>query len=181
MTSSLKGLEKYRRNWGIVRQKLLEYIPFMIITNLYVILIICVDGMIAGNFVGREAFSAIHIFHPVIVLMGAFTEVTAYGISTSISAAMGSNDTAEIAKIKSASVYITAVMAVLAGLIQVPLVIFIINSYHLSPQMQAMTWQSALYTLVPDINSGDFAASDLRENEGPDGPYNCGGPRKYCF
>lgn len=47
MTSSLKGLEKYRRNWGIVRQKLLEYIPFMIITNLSVFLIICVDGVIA--------------------------------------------------------------------------------------------------------------------------------------
>ena len=80
--------------------------------------------------------------------MGAFTAVAAYGISTSISSAMGSNDTAEIAKIKSASVYITAVMAVLSGFIQIPFVIFIINSYHLSALMHALTWEYAIGSLL---------------------------------
>ena len=99
MNSEEKGLYKYRRNWGLVRHKLREYITVMIIANLSIFLISCVDSIIAGNFVGKEAFASINIFFPVTVFMGVFSTLNAQGISTSISTAMGTNDIKEIERL----------------------------------------------------------------------------------
>ncbi len=147
MNTTEKGLEKYKRNLGeeeLVRRKLFEYIPIMIITNLSVLLISSVDGIIAGNFVGKEAFSSINIFFPISVFIGAFSTIAACGISTSISTAIGRNDTKAVSKIKGASFYIMIGMALLVGLIQIPINIIIINSYGLSPDMHHMIWQYAI-------------------------------------
>jgi len=148
MNSEEKGLIKYRRNWGLVRHKLREYITVMIISNLSIFLISCVDSIIAGNFVGKEAFASINIFFPVTVFMGVFSALNAQGISTSISTAMGTNDIKEIARIKGALLHITAGMAILSGLIQIPITIAIINSYNLSPELYRMTWQYAIGSMI---------------------------------
>ena len=148
MNSEEKGLYKYRRNWGLVRHKLREYITVMIIANLSIFLISCVDSIIAGNFVGKEAFASINIFFPVTVFMGVFSTLNAQGISTSISTAMGTNDIKEIARIKSAFLHITVGMAILSGLIQIPITIAIINSYNLSPELYRMTWQYAIGSMI---------------------------------
>ena len=148
VTTAAKGLKKYRRNWKLVRSKLLEYIPVMIITNLSVFLISSVDGVIAGNFVGKEAFSAINIFFPISVFTGAFSVIASYGISTSLSTAMGRNNTEEIAKIKNASIYIAIGMAIVAGIVQIPIAIMIINSYGLSPEMYDTTWKYAIACML---------------------------------
>ena len=131
-----------------MRHKLREYIPVMIISNLSIFLISCVDSIIAGNFVGKEAFASINIFFPVTVFMGVFSRLNAQGISTSISTAMGTNDIKEIARIKGALLHITAGMAILSGLIQIPITIAIINSYNLSPELYRMTWQYAIGSMI---------------------------------
>ena len=69
MSAAENGLKKYRRNWELVRRKLWEYIPVMIITNLSIFLISRVDSIMAGIFVGKEAFSAVNIFFPVSVFI----------------------------------------------------------------------------------------------------------------
>lgn len=148
MSAAENGLKKYRRNWELVRRKLWEYIPVMIITNLSIFLISRVDSIIAGNFVGKEAFSAVNIFFPVSVFIGAFSTITAQGISTSISTAMGTNDTKEIARVRGASLHITVGMAIFTGLIQIPITIAIIHSYNLSPELHSMTWQYAIGCMI---------------------------------
>lgn len=136
-------LKNNRRKGGLIRRKLAEYIPTMILTNLSLFLITTVNGMVAGNFVGKEAFSSVNIFYSVTVLIGAFTTITAVGISISLSTAMGRNDMNELSRVIGASVYVMIGMAVFTGIVQIPIVALIISSYHLPPEVNALTWQYA--------------------------------------
>ena len=142
--TTAEELWKFRRNGGLIRRKLTEYIPVMILTNLLLLLITTINGLIAGNFLGENAFSSINIFYPVSVLLAAFGTITSVGIATCISTAMGRNNLAELARIKGAALYTMLGMAALMGIIQIPIVILIIRSYHLPPELYAMTWQYAI-------------------------------------
>ena len=141
-------LRAYRRRGGLTRRKLKEYIPVMIITNLSLLLITSVDGIVVGNFVGKEALSSVNIFFPVLVLTGAFSALTASGIATSISTAMGRNDTDELERIKAYSFRIMIMMAIIVGAVQLPIVWGMISSYGLSQDMFDMTWQYAIGCMI---------------------------------
>ena len=142
--TTAKELRRFSRNGGMIQRKLIEYIPVMILTNLVLLLISTVNGLIAGNFLGENAFSSINIFYPVSVLLAAFSAVTAVGIATSISTAMGRNNLSELARIKGASLYTMLGMAAFMGIVQIPIVFLIIRSYHLPPEIHALTWQYAI-------------------------------------
>ena len=141
-------LRAYRRRGGLTRHKLREYIPIMIITNLSLLLITSVDGIVVGNFVGQDALSSVNIFFPVLVLTGAFSVLTASGIATSISTAMGRNDTDELEHIKACSFRIMIMMALLVSIFQIPIVWGMISSYGLSQDMFEMTWQYAVGCMI---------------------------------
>ena len=87
-TAGKLGLTRYRRRGGLTERKLAEYLPAMLLTNLSTMLLVSVDGIVAGNLVGPDALSSINIFYPVTVMVGAVSTVAAIGISTSISTAM---------------------------------------------------------------------------------------------
>ena len=54
-TNREKGLLRFRRSGDLTSRKLAEYIPAMLITNISALLLISVDGIVAGNLVGKEA------------------------------------------------------------------------------------------------------------------------------
>lgn len=143
-----KYLKEYRRNGGLTERKLREYIPAMMLTNLSTLLLLSVDGIVAGNFVGQDALSCISIFYPVSVLIGFCSVMTASGISTSLSTAMGRNDTREISRVRGASLRIMILMAVVSSIVQIPLTWFVIKSYGLDQDMYVMTWQYAVAFLL---------------------------------
>ena len=144
MTAKNKYLKEYRRDGGLTERKLREYIPAMMLTNLSTLLLLSVDGIVAGNFVGQDALSCISIFYPVSVLIGFCSVMTASGISTSLSRAMGRNDTQETNRVRGASLRIMILMAVVSSVVQIPLTWFMIKSYGLSQDMYVMTWQYAI-------------------------------------
>ena len=66
-----EDLEKrFSRDGSLTRKKLFEYIPAMVITNLSTLLLISVDGLVLGNFVGSDALSAVNIFYPATMYIG---------------------------------------------------------------------------------------------------------------
>ena len=148
MIESDKGIKAYRRKGGLTRRKLAEYIPVMIVTNLSLLLINTVDGIVAGNFVGPEAMSSISIFFPVVVLTSAFSALAASGIGTAISDAMGRGDTDVLAHTKSAGLRIMTAMTVTVGIAQIPLVWLLVQSYGLSKEMSVMIWQYAVGCMI---------------------------------
>ena len=138
------GVNKYRRRDDLTRHKLREYIPAMIMTNLSTLLLLSVDGIVAGNLVGADALSSINVFYPIGVFTGALSDLTGIGIATSISMAMGKNDASEIDRVKGASFRIMIMMAAFVAVFQIPVIWLGIRSYGLSEELYALTWQYAV-------------------------------------
>ena len=120
----------------------------MLITNLSTLLLSSVDGIVAGNLVGSDALSSINIFYPVLVVVAAISMVASSGIATSLSTAMGKNDAAALDYIKGVSLRIMIVMAVAAGIVQIPVVWLVVKSYGLSEEMFRMTMQYAAGMMI---------------------------------
>ena len=68
----------------------------MIATNISTLLLITVDGIVAGNLVGEDALSAISIFGPVDTFIGAITAVVSTGASAVLSSRIGEVDNGRI-------------------------------------------------------------------------------------
>lgn len=129
---------------ALTSKKLLEYIPVMILTNISVLLLVSVDGLVVGNLVGEQALSSVSIFYPAIALIGVISAWVACGSATSLSAAMSKNENSKILHLKHTINFLTIASAVFIGIAQIPAVHLIINSYKLSPELHDLTWQYAI-------------------------------------
>lgn len=125
-------------------RKLKEYIPAMLLTNLSTLLLITVDGVVAGHLVGADALSSINIFFPVSTMIGAATMIAAIGVSTGISTAIGKNDQVELDRVKGVALRLMIYIAVFVSVAQIPLTLMIIKSYGLSDEMHSLTMQYAI-------------------------------------
>jgi len=130
--------KKYRMSKDFTFSKLLEYIPPMIATNISTLLLITVDGIVAGNLVGEDALSAISIFGPVNTLIGAITIIISSGASAVLSNRIGEVDTRRVFEAKKAVKFLSVLVPVLLSIIQIPLVLGIIASYQLSESMMSL-------------------------------------------
>lgn len=143
-----KIFDRFKMGDGLTIIKLFEYLPSMIVTNLSTLLLITVDGLVVGNLVGKEALSAVNIFQPATVFIGAISVLVANGATTSLSVSMGKNDMDGIRRAKSAVIRLMIIAAVAVAFLQIPIDYLIISSYKLSPQMQNMTWSYAIGVML---------------------------------
>lgn len=141
-------LDRFRRNSDLMQRKIIEYLPAMTATNLSTLLLVNVDTLVVGNFSGKDAFVSVSIFNPMTIVIGVLSVLTALGIGTSLSTAMGSNDRDEINRIKGTSVRLIVLMAAVISVLQIPVVWLMIRSYHLSPEVYRMTWQYAAGIMI---------------------------------
>ncbi len=141
-------LDNFRRKSDLMQRKIIEYLPAMTVTNLSTLLLVNVDTLVVGNFSGKDAFVSVSIFNPMTMVIGVLSVLTALGIGTSMSTAMGSNDRNEIRRIRGTSVRLIALMAVIISVVQIPVVWLMIRSYDLSPEVYRMTWQYAAGIMI---------------------------------
>ena len=130
--------KKYRLSKDFTFSKLLEYIPPMIATNISTLLLITVDGIVAGNFVGEEALSAISIFGPVDTFVGAITAIIATGTAAVLGNRIGEVDSRRVFEAKKAVKFLSVIVPLIFSVIQIPLVLGIIASYQLDENMRSL-------------------------------------------
>lgn len=140
--------ERFKRENTLINSKLRNYLPIMILTNLSVLLLVSVDGVVVGNLLGEEALSSVNIFYPATVLIGVASDIIAIGSCTCLSLRMGKSDKEGLLRIKHASLVTMLIAAVVTGLIQIPVITWLIQSYHLSPAMHSLTWQYATGVMI---------------------------------
>ena len=135
-----EDLEKrFHRDGSLSRKKLFEYIPTMIITNLSTLLLISVDGLVLGNFVGMNALSAVNIFYPATLLIGVVSLLLGVGASSAISTCMGRNDLEGLRRLKKSVLVLLIIIGISISVLQIPAVYGIIASYNLNPELRHMT------------------------------------------
>ena len=149
MKNSIVDLNsKYKRKDSLIRLKLLEYIPILVISNLSTLLILTVDGIVVGNFVGSEALAAIQIFSPVTILLGAFTAIISNGTAQRLSEGIVKNDFENLKFIKAAIKRVITLSIIVVGIIQIPIVFLILKSYNLEPTIYEMTRNYAIGVMI---------------------------------
>ena len=102
--------KKYRLNRDLTLSKLLEYLPPMIATNISTLLLITVDGIVAGNLVGNDALSAVSIFGPIDTFIGAVTAILSTGASAVLSNRVGEVNAERVLQAKKAVKYMSVIM-----------------------------------------------------------------------
>jgi len=147
-TDKTIGLACYRQRGDLTGRKLKEYLPTMLVINLSTLVLGSANGIVAGNLVSSNALSSVNLFFPVLVVVASVSTLTAVGIATSLSTAMGRNDVAAIDHIKGAALRIMLVMAIAAGILQIPVVWLVVRSYGLSEEMFRMTMQYAAGMMI---------------------------------
>ena len=140
--------KQFPRTGALTRRKLLEYIPALLLTNLSTLLLVSVDGLVVGNLVGSDALSAVNILYPAALFIGVISVLIASGVATSLSTRVGKSDRESLLRVKSAVKQITAAAFVFVAAAQIPAAFVIIRSYHLSPEMQKLTWQYAVGIMI---------------------------------
>ena len=131
----------FRRTGELTRSKLREYIPAMLMTNLSTLLLLSVDGLVVGNLLGGDALSSVNIMYPATLFIGVICTLIASGAGVCLSTGIGENDPQKLVRTKSAVKRLMLFAAIFIAVVQVPVVLAIIRSYHLSPQMERLTWQ----------------------------------------
>lgn len=141
-------LSPYRRNGNIVVRKFREFIPALLIANISNMILLTVNGLVVGNFYGSDGFACISFVDPIESLINVGSTLTACGIATYLSTAMGSGDTGSFEEAKGVSMQLMFILAVLFTVIELPLAWMVIRSYDLSPYMYSMTWKYALIRIL---------------------------------
>lgn len=138
----------FPRKGTLTGRKLREFIPIMILTNMSVFIMSTVDGLIAGNLVSEKALASINIFFPAMVILTIISALIESGSATSLATCMGKNDVEAIRRAKAAVRFTMIGGAVFTAIIQFPIMYLVINSYHLSPEVNEMVWQYAIGIMI---------------------------------
>lgn len=134
---------RFMRKGTLIRSKLMEYLPVMIMTNVSVFLLTTVDSIVAGNLVSPEAMASINIFFPAMVAVSVISTVVDSGSGTCLSVSMGTNDPETILRAKSAVKRIMILAALFVAVVEYPIIRGIIESYELTPEIRDMTLEYA--------------------------------------
>lgn len=140
--------KRFEIRGGLSMRKLIEYFPTMVVTNLSILLLTTIDGLVAGNLIGKDALSSINFFYPVSITISIVSSLVSCGAATCLSTCMGRQDHDEIRHLKSAVNITTAASALIMAVGQIPLAYLMIASYHLDPEMSRMTWQYAIGVMI---------------------------------
>lgn len=124
--------KKYPLKGDLTKNKLLRYLPALIATNISTMLLVTVDGLVAGNLVGKDALASISFYTPISTVIGALTAVVSTGASILLSLRMGNADTDGLKRAKDAIKKLSIIYAIIVSLVQIPIVFLMINSYNLT-------------------------------------------------
>ena len=141
-------IRDFNRNNSLVKRKLLEFLPVMILTNLSNLLLISVDGLVVGNLVSSDALASVNIFAPINSMIGVFSVLSSVGIGAAISNAIGTNNQENINRMKRVSLRFLLIMTAVITFLQLPLIYLVIKLYRLDPEISVMVWQYAVGNMI---------------------------------
>ena len=149
MNSDSENLKKrFKRTNSLIRKKYLEYVPVLFITNLSSLLLITIDGIFVGNYIGSEALAAVDMFTPIAVLISAYIALSAHGIADSFADALIGNDPMEKQYNAKAIKFVVVVSVIILAFIQAPITRFILHLYDPAPELYFMARAYAIAVLI---------------------------------
>lgn len=156
---------KFRRKDFLIRKKYLEYIPVLFFTNLSTLLLMTVDGIVVGNFLGGLALAAVSMFTPIAVFFNAYIAIIAHGIADSFADAMVGTNSLERLYNGRAIKFVILVSTIVLLIIEFPVAHIVIHSYNLTTVSHEMTYiyTAAMLITLPFQLISTIGACQLEE------------------
>ena len=139
---------KFKRKNSLIRMKYLEYVPVLFITNLASLLLITIDGIFVGNYIGSTALAAVDMFTPIEVLLSAYIALIAHGIADNFADALVGNDSMKKIYIAKAIKFVILFSIIILLIIQVPIAYTILKSYNSTPELYSMAKAYTIAMLI---------------------------------
>lgn len=139
---------KFKRKNSLIRMKYLEYVPVLFITNLASLLLITIDGLFVGNYIGSTALAAVDMFTPIEVLLSAYIALIAHGIADNFADALVGNDSMKKIYIAKAIKFVILFSIIILLIIQVPIAYTILKSYNSTPELYSMAKAYTIAMLI---------------------------------
>ena len=138
----------FKSDNSLIIEKLIEYIPAALITNLSTLLLLSVDGIVVGNYIGPKALSSVNVIYPATIMISFVATLLSLGISTSLSLYIGQHNYEKLIHIKSAMKLLIVIGFIFVSVVQIPIVNIIIASYNLDHELADMTYKYAIGVML---------------------------------
>lgn len=128
--------------------KYLEYVPILFMTNFSTLLLMSVDGIVVGNYMGGLALAAVNMFTPISILLSAYIAIISHGIADSFADALVGNNPIDRLYNGKAIKFVILVSLIILSIIQIPIAHFIIHSYKLTKELHELARAYAIALLI---------------------------------
>lgn len=125
----------FLQNDNLVIRKMRAYLPTMILTNLSTLLIVSIDGLVVGNYVGAAGLAAVNIVYPLILFIGTFSGIITNGVSVNMMFNMGLNNKEDYNKTLCATSRLMKTGSVLLTILQIPLAMLMFNTFDVDAEV----------------------------------------------
>ena len=151
-----------------ILKAMVRLIPYQILGSLSTVVLLLVDGLVVGNYLGADALSSVNLLGPFSTFMGTFCGVVGSGIAIALSQAMVSTERDAVRKIYKAAFYLTIATVIFLTAVEIPAAGIIINSYGLDTECLRLVWSYSYGVMVALVISsistiGTFILASIGE------------------
>lgn len=138
-------------NSKLIDFKIRQFLPYMLLSQASVMIIVFCDSFVVGNYVGKDALAAINTAYPMTFIMGIFTLILTAGVPSRLVYQLGRSDARDTAICISAARRLIVMIAVALTVLQLPFPWIIAGSVSLTPTIHdmAITYMCMLMITAP--------------------------------
>ena len=131
-------LEQYQYSEKIFLNRYFKQFFIMLLTNLSTLILLTIDGLVVGRFVGEDALNSVNLLSPFSFVCAALTMLVATGVNIVLSKAYGLGSEEKKEKLFRAIVLLTVGFTAMLTLVQIPISYLMINGYSVTQKIKDM-------------------------------------------
>ena len=132
----------------LIRKKFIEFLPIVFLSGMSTLLLLIVDGVVAGNLVGAEALAAVNMIAPITAVLSVLNDIASGSLSVSLSLAVGENNKDKIMSVCKMGVVNTIACSILMLLLGFPGFMIMIKAYGAGNALQSAATSYSIGILV---------------------------------
>lgn len=144
---TVETLEQYRFSEKIFLNRYLKQFFVLLATNLSTLILLTVDGLVVGRFVGEDALNSVNLLSPFTLICGALTQLVA-SVNIVLSKAYGLGSEEKRKKLFRAIVLLTGGFTAAIALLQIPISHLMINAYSVKQELKDMMQLYAIGIII---------------------------------
>lgn len=133
---------------SLMLKKLHALFPVMFLNYVSIMVMTSVDSIVVGWGIGEKAVASVSYFLPFDYVMGALVALISNGVATLMSKQLGVNDAQSLNRDKKAILYMTLIVSLVLGIVQIPICLTMFHLYHMDEAVLHMALRYAIFNMI---------------------------------